>query len=379
MADIFISYSKADRTLVLRLSTYLEAEGWKVWWDKSLSAGDEFRDEIMKQIASARAVIVVWTENSVNSKWVRAEAGVADRSKKLIPTKSPSLPHDEIPLPFGEQHTENLEDLEIVRAAVVAQLAKPAITQTELEWNYAAIRNELIKWTAIVSGSLSLYTHAGAALGFAQVVRPFIEQWTVLVHAVWAYPLSLVHVRVPLAVSLACTLLISMLGISISERRRTGEGTFDASRKEKGRLAARLRKRYEGVNKKRGERLISKLDKRYRKQRNSAVWPLIPPLAIFSAMILWPVHDQVLTFVAKHNRGIYIQLFKIAIFGLPLAMLHVGPARPIIRRLWFVVIGAMLLAALSELAKLSTGEPNVLAWVSRWALDWWRDSQRSAS
>src|SRR5215471_3151457 len=54
MADIFISYSKADRTLVLRLSSYLEAEGWKVWWDKSLSAGDEFRDEIMKQIASAR-------------------------------------------------------------------------------------------------------------------------------------------------------------------------------------------------------------------------------------------------------------------------------------------------------------------------------------
>jgi len=164
-------------------------------------------------------VIVVWTGNSVKSKWVRAEAGVADRSKKLISTKSPSLPHEDIPLPFGEQHTENVEDLEIVRAAVVAQLAKPAITQTELEWNYAAIRNELIKWTAIASGSLSLYTHAGAALGFAQFVRPFIEQWTVLVHAVWAYPLSLVQVRVPLAVSLLCTLLVSMLAISISERR----------------------------------------------------------------------------------------------------------------------------------------------------------------
>ena len=141
MADIFISYSKADRALVVRLSAYLEAEGWKVWWDRSLSAGDEFRDEIMKQIAIARAVIVVWTENSVKSKWVRAEAGVADRARKLIPTKSPSLPHDDIPLPFGEQHTENMEDLAIVRAAVIAQLAKPAVTQSEMEWSYAAIRN----------------------------------------------------------------------------------------------------------------------------------------------------------------------------------------------------------------------------------------------
>jgi len=35
MADIFISYSKADHPLALKLSTFLEAEGWSVWWDKS--------------------------------------------------------------------------------------------------------------------------------------------------------------------------------------------------------------------------------------------------------------------------------------------------------------------------------------------------------
>ena len=36
MADIFISYAKADRDLALKLSAFLEAEGWTVWWDKSL-------------------------------------------------------------------------------------------------------------------------------------------------------------------------------------------------------------------------------------------------------------------------------------------------------------------------------------------------------
>src|SRR4029077_6010058 len=40
MADIFISYSKADHALALKLSAFLEAEGWSVWWDKSLGAAD---------------------------------------------------------------------------------------------------------------------------------------------------------------------------------------------------------------------------------------------------------------------------------------------------------------------------------------------------
>ena len=64
MADIFISYSKPDRDLVVKLSTFLEAAGWTVWWDKGLVPADAYRDEIMKQLASARAVITIWTETS---------------------------------------------------------------------------------------------------------------------------------------------------------------------------------------------------------------------------------------------------------------------------------------------------------------------------
>jgi hypothetical protein len=52
MADIFISYSKGDQVLALKLSTFLESEGWTVWWDKGLGAADLYREEIMKQIAA---------------------------------------------------------------------------------------------------------------------------------------------------------------------------------------------------------------------------------------------------------------------------------------------------------------------------------------
>jgi hypothetical protein len=132
MADIFISYSKSDHALALKLSAFLESEGWTVWWDKSLGAADLYRDEIMKQLAAARAVITIWSENSIKSDWVRAEAGRAKAEGKLVPVKTPELTYADIPLPFGEMHTENVSSTDLIRAAIVAQLAKPAVPQSFL-------------------------------------------------------------------------------------------------------------------------------------------------------------------------------------------------------------------------------------------------------
>src|SRR6267142_2637912 len=110
MTDIFISYSKADHAIALKLSAFLEAEGWSVWWDRDLSAGEVYRDEIMRELSGARA-----------------EAGRAKADGKLIPVKAPGLTYSDIPLPFGEMHTENLTATDLIRAAVVAQLSKPAV------------------------------------------------------------------------------------------------------------------------------------------------------------------------------------------------------------------------------------------------------------
>jgi hypothetical protein len=43
VADIFISYSKADRDKVVMLAAYLEAEGWTTWWDTNLAVGTQYR------------------------------------------------------------------------------------------------------------------------------------------------------------------------------------------------------------------------------------------------------------------------------------------------------------------------------------------------
>jgi hypothetical protein len=72
MADIFSSHSKSDRDHALKLSAFLEAEGWSLWWDKGLNAADAYRDVIMRELTAARAVISIWTETSIKSDWVRA-------------------------------------------------------------------------------------------------------------------------------------------------------------------------------------------------------------------------------------------------------------------------------------------------------------------
>jgi hypothetical protein len=172
MADIFISYSKADHALALKLSAFLEAEGWSVWWDKSLGAADLYRDEIMKQLASARAVITIWTPNSIRSDWVRAEAGTAKKEGKLIPVKAPDVAYADIPLPFGEMHTENLEASQLIRAAVVAQLAKPAVEPSAWALLTKGFKWELLTWWGIIGGAITLFVAISTTLKLADR-RPF--------------------------------------------------------------------------------------------------------------------------------------------------------------------------------------------------------------
>src|SRR5262245_33633606 len=159
MSDIFISYSKADHALASKLSAFLEAEGWSVWWDKSLGAADLYRDEIMKQLAAARAVITIWTTNSIKSDWVRAEAGHAKKEGKLIPVKTPDVAYADIPLPFGEMHTENVGSTDLIGAAVVAQLSKPAVSASQLRQIRSIFKYQVLTWVGIVGTSITVFAN----------------------------------------------------------------------------------------------------------------------------------------------------------------------------------------------------------------------------
>jgi TIR domain len=227
MSDIFISYSKADHALALKLSAFLEAEGWSVWWDKSLGAADLYRDEIMKQLAAARAVITIWTENSVKSDWVRAEAGRAKAEAKLIPVKTTGVAYADIPLPFGEMHTENVGSTDLIRAAIVAQLAKPTVPQSPVWQITSTFKYQVLTWIGIIGSSITLFANLNSVLDMADWARELVDHWHdwAQVFCEWAF--SLFGFKVPKEVtpviSFAVFATMLVVGVNLSYRRATNK------------------------------------------------------------------------------------------------------------------------------------------------------------
>jgi TRAP-type C4-dicarboxylate transport system permease small subunit len=74
MAQIFLSYSHLDENKARSVASALELEGWTVWWDPKVRAGESFVSLINREIYAADCVVVLWSKASVNSRWVQEEA-----------------------------------------------------------------------------------------------------------------------------------------------------------------------------------------------------------------------------------------------------------------------------------------------------------------
>jgi formylglycine-generating enzyme required for sulfatase activity len=105
MSDIFISYKREEQAIARKLANALESEGWSVWWDPKLRAGEHFDDVIEKALNEAKCVIVMWSNLAVNSEYIRAEASEALEQKKLVPVKIEDV---NLPFRFKRVHTLSL-------------------------------------------------------------------------------------------------------------------------------------------------------------------------------------------------------------------------------------------------------------------------------
>jgi len=107
MADVFISYARADKARVAPLVAAIEAKGWSVWWDPEITPGQEFDDQIDAEIDAAKAVLVVWTPTSVASRWVRGEAREAAERGILVPVR---FEQARLPMDVRAIHTTDLDE-----------------------------------------------------------------------------------------------------------------------------------------------------------------------------------------------------------------------------------------------------------------------------
>lgn len=85
MTDIFLSYNREDQARAKLFAEAFEGQGFKVWWDVGLRTGEAYDEVTETALRTAKAVVVLWSKKSVQSRWVRAEATLADRNKTLVP------------------------------------------------------------------------------------------------------------------------------------------------------------------------------------------------------------------------------------------------------------------------------------------------------
>ena len=92
MAGVFLSYGRDDANVARVIAASLEKAGHSVWWDENISGGKQYAKEIEHALIGADLVVVLWSPSSVESPWVRDEAGSGRDRARLVPLSIAGTP-----------------------------------------------------------------------------------------------------------------------------------------------------------------------------------------------------------------------------------------------------------------------------------------------
>ncbi len=107
MTDVFISYKREDHVRVDRLASLLKEFHLSVWHDAALGAGEKWHERIMGVAEKAKCIVVCWTDEAAQSRWVRNEVEVGLRRDVLVPAVwAPCDP----PAHLAHLHMANMTD-----------------------------------------------------------------------------------------------------------------------------------------------------------------------------------------------------------------------------------------------------------------------------
>jgi hypothetical protein len=76
-----------------------------VWWDRKSAAGQAFDEVIERELEAAKCVIVLWSQASIDSEWVKNEAADAAARGMLAPAL---LDRVQLPLEFQRRQAADL-------------------------------------------------------------------------------------------------------------------------------------------------------------------------------------------------------------------------------------------------------------------------------
>jgi len=84
MCDIFLSYKSEDKETAQKIAEAIEQNGYSVFWDQNIEIGESWEDFIEEKLAATKCVVVLWSEKSIKSDWVKDEADEGKKKSILV-------------------------------------------------------------------------------------------------------------------------------------------------------------------------------------------------------------------------------------------------------------------------------------------------------
>ena len=101
MADVFISYARAEFAIATAITHRLESLGLTVFIDVAgLDGGDVFTDRLDHEVKTAGAVLGLWSPLALTRPWVRIECDIGKRRGVLIPAAIIAFDELDVPANF---------------------------------------------------------------------------------------------------------------------------------------------------------------------------------------------------------------------------------------------------------------------------------------
>jgi tetratricopeptide (TPR) repeat protein len=170
LARVFLSYDHDDSRKAEAIVATLERHGYSVWVDRQIAGGTQYGNEIESALERCDAVVVLWSERSVRSAWVRDEAAVGRDLGKLVPVL---LDKAQPPMGFRQFQTIGLADWKSASRARKLQELLSAVER--LSTVDSAAVPEVSKTTK--RGRLSIPMTIGAAVAALFVIVGATLMW----------------------------------------------------------------------------------------------------------------------------------------------------------------------------------------------------------
>lgn len=162
MVDVFISYARQDKEFALAIARLIEQHEKTVWWDDKIPPGKNFGECIDERLQSAKNIVVIWSQKSVTSRWVREEAEEGATRGNLVPI----LKHDvEVPRGFRNFHTIDFVDWDgETPTQATSQLLDALSNREAIEYRHSArnaadliCRNNAIRNTGLMVFACAMF------------------------------------------------------------------------------------------------------------------------------------------------------------------------------------------------------------------------------